>query len=205
MSFSFDRNLHVYMKDGERLLSNTDILGAEGFCDYSDIPEPMRQAALARGRVVHEATHLVDKGKHLAPFFDPYAGYIEAYRRFKKEFGFKPKLREKPLIDPLINVATTPDAFGEAHRGLITVQIKTGKVEPWVALQTAFEERVLALHGYLGKKAVKVAERLVSTTNRYGIELRSDGTYKPTWFSDPHDIKIWMAAYTMRSWKKKYL
>ena len=45
----------------QRLESNTDILEALGFSDYSGMPDHLRQAALERGTAVHAATALLDR------------------------------------------------------------------------------------------------------------------------------------------------
>ena len=93
------------------------------------------------------------------------------------------------MVDPLIGVATCPDAWGESKHGQITVQIKTCPIKDYVGLQLAFEERV-----------IRSDSGLLSSPNRFAVELKSDGTYKPRQFDDPNDIKVWMAAYTVQSW-----
>jgi len=198
----FDPVNHVYHNLlNERLVSNTEILEGMGFSDYSQVPEQYRIPALERGTDVHKATALLDNKRHWAKAgYGHVRGYVEAWRRFKKDFKFTPIIIETPLHDPVYKIATTPDRWGRRSiHGEITVQIKTGKIEDWVGLQLAFEERCILLD--LGRV---VPVQMVSTDRRFAVELRSDGTYKERRFDDPNDIRVFLSAVTVHQWQRKH-
>jgi len=195
----FDPVNHTYHTlTNERLVSNTDVLEGQGFSDYSHVPEAFRIPALERGTEVHRATALLDKKRKWARGRGMWA-YVEAWRRFKKDFKFKPTLIERPLYDSVYMVATTPDRWGESIHGHITVQIKTGKVEDWVGLQLAFEERCIFLDLGLVNPVP-----LVSTRDRFAVELRADGSYKERRFEDKDDIRVFLSAVTVHQWQRKH-
>jgi len=196
----FDPVNHTYHNLlNERLVSNTEILEDIGFSDYSHVPEQYRIPALERGTAVHKATALLDQRRSWTRhgIYRYVRGYVEAWRKFKKDFKFKPDLIEKPLYDPVYKVATTPDRWGDSIHGLITVQIKTGKVEDWVGLQLSFEERCIQL--YLEGSPI-----IQSSDKRFAVELRSDGTYKERRFDDPNDIRVFLSAVTVHQWQRKH-
>lgn len=198
--FEYDAENHIYTLDGCRIRSNTEILAKGGAVDYSFLSERDRWASQELGKMVHQATWLLDKGIDWQRKFGTVAGYVEGYKKFKSEYKFKPKFREYPCYDPMIRVATCLDAFGPSKCGEIIVQLKTGKVDDWVALQTAFEEWCLRLDIF----TAGTRPPLVSTPNRFGIELLPDGDYTPRRFTDPTDIRTFMAAFTWESWKEKH-
>jgi hypothetical protein len=196
-----DEAAHTYHWDGVPAVSITDVLAQQGFVDYMSIPASIRDFALLRGREVAQATLLLDEGRLKwsslretveweGRRYTWTLGRVMAYVAFKKEFKFKPTVREKPLYDPTYGYAGRPDCFGELFCGLGTVQLKCGPVAPWVGLQTAAEDRLLRLAGYDGQK-------------RLGVELRADGTFKATWFKDPTDIRIFLSALAVAKWQEK--
>jgi hypothetical protein len=198
VAFTFDKEAHRYELNGRVLISNTDILEAAGFSDYSNVPPAKLHAAAVLGKWVHEATLLMDQGKPWSKRFPMASGYVEGWRSFKKDFHFKPKIREVPMYHPVSLIPTTPDAFGESDEGLITVEIKTCPVQDHVGLQTAFQECVLAAHGHIPDYNGK------STDRRYGVELRPDGTYQIRKFNDPNDIKVFHSAATVILYKRAH-
>ncbi len=201
-AFVHDIEAHTYHFNGQRVISITDVLADQGFADYSKIPASIREFALARGRAVADATLLLDEGRLQwsslketvvweGKEYTWTLGRVLAYVKFKKEFRFHPIVREKPFYDPVYGYAGRPDCFGEIFCGPATVQLKCGPVEPWVGLQTAAEARLLMLAGY-------------ETRKRYGIELRADGTFKPTPFKDSLDFKIFLSALAVSKWQANH-
>lgn len=181
----------------QRLESNSDVLSALGFSDYSGMPDHLRQAALERGTAVHAATAMLDRRQNWRRKFKQFEGWVSAWMLFKKDFQFKPELIEEPLHDPVLMIATTPDRWGMSNRGYITVQIKTGKVQAWVGLQTAFEERCVAIsQGFEPPKT--------SSNRRFAIELRPDGTYKPERFEEQSDIQVYCGAVSWMRWMRNH-
>jgi len=161
--FEFDADFHVYTLDGEELPSVTQILEAAGIIDYSHIPWNVRHLALERGRAVHAATELDDRGDLDETTLDPMLeGHLAAWRRFRAETGFTPTLIEHRDYHRLHRYAGTIDRLGNFNGGRAAVlDIKTNHAEPWVRLQLA------AYSEFAGF----VYERVC-------VELHADGTYR---------------------------
>lgn len=200
--FIHDVEAHTYHFKGQRVISITDVLGEMGFVDYSKIPASVREFALARGKAIADATLLLDEGRLQwsslretvvweGKEYTWTLGRVLAYVKFKKEFQFKPIVREKPFYDPIYGYAGRPDCFGEIFCGPATVQLKAGPVAPWVGLQTAAEARLLMLAGNESRK-------------RLGVELKADGTFKPTWFKESLDFKIFLSALAVSKWQENH-
>lgn len=198
--FVHDVEAHTYEFRGQRVISITDTLADQGFVDYSRIPASVREVALACGREVAKATQLLDEGRLQwsslretveweGKTYTWTLGRVLAYVEFKREFQFKPIVREQPFYDPTYGYAGRPDCFGETAYGPATVQLKAGPVEPWVGLQTAAEARLFSLAGYESQK-------------RIGVQLRADGTFKATWFKDSMgDLRIFLSALACSKWR----
>lgn len=201
-----DAEKHTYHdSSGKPHVSITDVLAAEGFVD-GWFAEP-RELYLERGSKVAYATQLYDQGtlkwsslraeiEYQGKTYPWTLGYVKAYAALKKEKRLKPLFIEQPLFDPVAGYAGKPDRYTDSTLGHITLQIKTGPVKPWVALQTAAEERLVALN-FQAKRAWDE-----STPNRYGVQLKPDGTYKlsPP-FTNPADIRVFLAAVTCNRWR----
>lgn len=200
-ALKFDPDKHVYTYDGRKVISNTDFLTAMGFCDYSGMPPDRRKSALEIGTDVHMATAILDSRmkKGWREEYSHVEGYVAAWKKFKKDFKFRPILIEEPLYDEQYDVATTPDRHGNSIHGHITVQIKTGKVQDWVGLQLAFEERcILRAQGITSPSLIRL-----SSSNRFAMELHADGTYKPYRFQDPNDISVYLGALGYFRWMER--
>ena len=206
--FFHDEKEHIYKLNGVPLVSITDTIGDQGFVDYSFLSERDRPFYLKRGTAIAEATKLFDLDildwKSLREMVEwngeqkPWTlGAMEAYLRFREEFAgaeWEPAAIEKPLYDPIYQYAGRPDRLFDTPSGLVVVQIKKGKVERWVGLQTAAEARLFEQNKYGRVK------------KRFGLELRSDGTFKASRdmipFKDPNDIKIFLSALAVLKWKR---
>src|SRR4030095_8363014 len=126
------------------------VLAAEGLSDFSMVPPHQLQIARMIGIDVHEVTCLLDTGKHWHKRYGQYEGHVAGWLLFKKEFKFKPVLREWSTCDPDRQIATTLDAWGQSSLGEITVEIKTGALEDHFGLQLAFQEHCVRTQ-YLGE------------------------------------------------------
>lgn len=157
---TFDAAQHRYAFNGATLVSVTQAIGAAGLIEsewYTDF-------ARERGRLVHLATQFDDEGdldeESLSPVIRP---YVEAYRKFKAECRFVPQLIESRfgIID--CAYAGTVDRVGLLDGRKAVLDLKSGEICPWIRLQLA---------GY--------ANSLPNGAiyERYGVQLKSDGTYK---------------------------
>jgi len=186
MKVDFDEAKHRYTVCGEVVPSVTQILQAEGFVNCEFYTEHGRE----RGSLAHLCIHLDDTGELDDATVDPVlAPYLASYRRFKKESGFIVSVSEEPLASEAYRFAGTPDKFGTfPDLTCALLDIKTGMMEPWVGIQTAAYE---ILKG--------------SPYKRFGLQLKSDGSYKLTPFTNRQDKQIFLSALAVYHWKKNNL
>lgn len=159
----FDAENHVYYVNGEHKLSTTQILKLGGVVDDQWYTEEHRW----RGSVVHNATADNDTAK-LMKFEPQYAGYVNAWLKFRKERKFRPVMVEKIVYDPLLDTCGTLDRLGCFENGPIDVLIdlktsNSGVIPKWVALQTV---------SYAHALDAKVIFR------RMAVVLMPDGSYR---------------------------
>jgi hypothetical protein len=160
-TFTFDPLPHVYMLMGKQIPSTSAIL-APYKPKYQ--PDPMYAH---RGTIVHMACHYLDDGgvDHESVVKD-YRGYVDAYRKFKEEWKFIPRLNEKPMYHPELRYGVTPD-----KDGTLTFPKSFGN----------------------GKDAGITTDAIVELKRvRLGIRLNVDGTYEETMFvNDEVDTVVW--------------
>lgn len=148
-----------------------------------------------RGRAVHKAVELVDKGtldeETLHETLIPYVG---AYRCFVKDSGYQALCWELALYDEKVGFAGTLDKVGRLNGRLGILDIKAASsIDPAAGLQ---------LKGY---------EHLWNLWNeespcqfRYVLQLTSDGKYQlVTKFKD--DVTIpWSSVMDVYLWKTRF-
>ena|SRR3990167_459452 len=183
--FSFDPQTHTYTLDGRELISATGILRACGVIDGSWFNE----AARARGEAVHAACQFEAEGdleeSSLAPEIAP---YLEQYKLAVAALGFKPTSCEQPIYHKALLYACTPDQVGLVEGKLALLELKTGTMQPWTALQTALQSMAVWPEGFM-------------SANRYGLELRPDG-YKLSKFGEFSDFSMATAMVAVAKWKQ---
>lgn len=159
-TIEFDAEAHEYRVNGEVYPSVTQIIHEFGLMDTSHFTDE----AAARGRYVAEATAMDDRGEL---DFDACAagakGYIEAWRRFRRETGFIPLQIEQVVVSPIYKYAGTLDRLGLLQSAKWLLDIKCGAFARWHFLQLALY--ALATPG------------LGSATKRAVVALGDDGTY----------------------------
>lgn len=195
-TLEFDEASHTYRVDGVELPSVTTVLCDVGVIDYSHIPGPARAAALLRGRMVHVATHYDDEGDLDETTVDPaIMPFVEAYRRFRADSGFRPELVERRGYNQTYRYAGTLDRTGWIGSARVLVDIKTNCAERWVALQLA---------------AYAAMFDQPRTYQRVCVELHDDTTYALVfpellqtrhWFEQFNEFLHCLGAYHAR---KKY-
>jgi len=150
--------IHEYSVAGMKVPSVTYVLDRRGFCNYQDCPEDYMEAARERGKIGHEVTHWFDEkysgelnsgmpwvdmfeSVHLEEPLHPWARtQLEAWIRFRIDFGFMPLLIEKPAAWKIngMMVCGTPDRFGTSKIGPMVIDLKfTTKVEASCKYQLA--------------------------------------------------------------------
>jgi hypothetical protein len=179
---TFDPVAHTYTVDGIQYPSVTQILMTEGFIDTSFYTEWGRD----KGKLAHLCVHLDDTGELDESTVDPVlAPYLDAYRRFKRESGFIVAASEWPLVNPTYRFAGTIDKIG-TFKGIncSIIDVKTGAVESWAAIQLAAYE-ILKCEPH----------------KRFALQLKADGNYKLHPFTDRQDKHIFLSALAVYQWK----
>lgn len=111
---TLDQASHVYRLGDRVLPAVTDILVGTGIVDTTWFTELGRW----RGSAVHLACWYDDEGDLDEAQLDPkLRGYLDAYRKFKAETGFKANAIETSLHNPMLGYAGTPDRVGELGDG----------------------------------------------------------------------------------------
>lgn len=182
MKGTFKSETHQYFIDGVEIYSNTQILKLAGLIDdrwYTDHGKD-------RGHAVHLGCQLLDEESldwaSLDLEIEP---YVIAYERFKRESGFIPDIIEVPFYNYPHRYGTTIDRTGPMNGRKILLELKSGAVEPWCALQLALQNECLP-------------QRLP----KFALQLKSDGTYQLHEFKDPNDRNVALAAVAIVHWKE---
>lgn len=184
----FIPDTHQYLYEGREIPSVTGILQAEGFIDTTWYDDWSRE----RGKMVHRATELYDLDDLDEEGLDEaLVPYLEAWKRFLRESGFQILEMEHKVYSPSLQYAGTLDRLGglPEHKPAI-IDVKSGAVEPWVAIQLA--AYAMTYPDYYG-------------IERYAIQLKSDGKYSLKQFRDMNDFGIWRAAVSCYHWKNNNL
>lgn len=185
---SFDEVKHKYTCEGLTLPSVTQILTAVGLPDLSAIPAVTLQWKAELGTMVHLATELDDQNElDYNSLDDRIIPYLEAYRRFKSESGFKIIDIEKMVFDPALKYAGKLDRFGILNGKRSLLDIKTGVFDSLsVGPQTAAYARA-----YTDLKC-----------NRYTLQLKDNGNYKLHKLNNDNDFNIFLSALNLYRWKQ---
>lgn len=192
----FQRDSHSYIdEDGSRRISVTQALSIAGLYDFSRVPPDVMAHAQLRGRLVHDATALIDKGESLDDFEIPEECQprIDAWLSFCKELKYIPDVDwiEVPLIVELFGhrVGMTPDSVGTIEGVLTVVERKAvvSKHPAW-RLQTA---------GYatgLRRVGLQIRQRLA-------VQLLPTGKYRLDAHENDSDYQAFGDCYRMAAWK----
>lgn len=174
---------HVYHDEsGAEVPGVTSILRAAGLIDDRFFDEYSRD----RGSLVHQACAMYDRDDLDMDALDPVlAPYVLGWARFRWESGFVPSLIESIVFNEHRFYAGTLDRTGDMNSFNWLLDIKSGAVQPWTALQT------MAYSACIG-----------GAHKRGAVELRDDGTYKFTEYKDRADWQIFLSALAIVNWKR---
>ena len=182
-----DESTHLYKVDGLQMDSVTQILKAEGF-----INDAFYTAGSAdRGTYIHHGCHLDDLNDLDEASFNPeWLGYIEAWRKCKKDEGITIVKNEVRVYSKLWQYVGTLDKIGGIGSEGVIIDIKTGapkKADKYQleAYRTAADEMGL------GK------------FHKYACYLKKDGTYKLEPFTNKRDHNEWLSIVTVHNLKKR--
>lgn len=191
---TFDAEKHQYFIDDFGIPNVTGLLEGTGILKFGvGGTELENKQAMNRGRAVHAACEFLDQDDlNWATVQDDIIPYVLAYEKFKKETGFKPLRIEERLFHLSLRYGGTLDRegkwrLGEAH---VLLDLKTGVVSPWTALQLAGYDLLLP--------------SLKLPRERYGLQLKPDGNYSLTQFKDRQDKDLFLSIVALHWWKENH-
>ncbi|HCU25403.1 MAG TPA: hypothetical protein DF383_10310 [Deltaproteobacteria bacterium] len=179
----FDPEKHLYWLGDRPLVSVTQALTEASIIDSRWYTEEAKN----RGTAVHKACELLDlddlEFDSLHPTIRP---YVEAYLQFKRDTGFVPELIEHRVYNETYFYAGTLDRAGRIGKEKVVIDLKSGAVEPWAALQISAYEACLSGH-----------------YTRMALPLTDTGKYRrPIEYKDPNDFKVFLNAVGVAHWKR---
>jgi ATP-dependent exoDNAse (exonuclease V) beta subunit len=193
VSLTFHEDAHIYELDGAVVPSVTQVLTRSGLIDFSKIPSFIREAALERGRKVHQAIHYYnERDLDLDAFtrdFPLYAPYLFAWVHFCDQRRFVPVLNELRVASRRHRVAGTLDCLGVLDGTAVLLDFKTGRpsdvaadlqTAAYLALALEWAEEVQALSEFFAKHPV---------VRRYAVQLRRDETFRVEPYAQPSDFR----------------
>ena len=160
----FDEANHLYSLDGKAVPGVTRVLEATGLIDYNFLGAK-RFYYLERGRRVHQATHADDEGRlDESKETDQILGYVDAWRQFRRDYGFVPNRIEQRVCHRRLGYAGTLDRTGVVRDGSeLIVDIKSGIAPSAVRNQLA---------------AYAACLPHPRTRRRRCVEVHANGTYR---------------------------
>ncbi len=193
--FTFDAERHLYLVQGRPVPSVTQVLHSAGLsADYSMVAPEVLERKRIIGEYVHKATQYFDEGCLDPETVDPEVqGYVAAYEKFTRESGFLPQLIEHRVVGSINSMLCggTIDRTGAMSGKLWIIDLKCiERLYPAFALQTAGYELLLP------KPVVPPFKY-----DRAVLQLRRDGSYKLTTYSDRADFDVFRAALVVTAWK----
>lgn len=183
MDLRFEEAGHKYWHEGHLIPSVTQVIDAV-YPPNHHYTESSRQ----RGRAVHRGVELFEKGiLDWSSVHESILGYMEAYKKAKKQMSIKPNPDELERIvyHPNYRFAGRIDVIDRPNARII--DIKSGAHVPEVVLQQA---------GY------KLALEDDEITDRLVLYLQADGNYKITVCRNPEDIRAFINVLGCYNWGK---
>jgi hypothetical protein len=195
IDFSFDAEHHLYLVHGNPVPSVTQVLHSAGLsADYSMVSPEVLERKRIIGEYVHKATQYLDEGCLDLETVDPeIQGYLTGYEKFIRESSFRPQLVEHRLVGRINGMLCggTIDRTGSMAGKLWIIDLKCiERLYPAFALQTAGYELLVP------KPVVPPFKY-----ERAVLQLRRDGSYKFTAYSNPADVEVFRAALVVMAWK----
>lgn len=181
----FNADAHVYRVTTGRIPGATDVIKGEGLINSDWMTEDARW----RGKCVHRGVELLVKDALDWDTVDEMVlGYLRSAEAFLRTSGFVVIGAEQPCFDDAF--ACMPDLWGALHTDHSIIELKTGPVPKWAAIQTALQRRALIKDkGFTAKK-------------RFGLQLMPDGSLaKLIPFANPRDDYRAMEMVDVFHWK----
>ena len=183
--FDFNKETHTYILDGKKLLSATQMLQICGLIKNNFYTEVGRE----RGTRIHLlCQYLAENDLDISDVHSDDLGYVLGYQKALQIMGFKTLTQaETPTFHPHLRYGVMADQVWDKTNIL---EIKTGKMMKWTAIQTALQAMALFPTSFLSKK-------------RHGLELRKNGTYRFEKFEDPADFNVAIGVVSVANYSVK--
>jgi len=134
VNLTLDEN-HIYHLDGKIVDGLTSTIKEAGLIRDGD------SWYADRGTKIHLATQYWDEGTLDEETIDPQIkGYLESWKRFRKDQDYAPVKIEYPIFNHELRVASMVDRIP-------LLDIKSGVPEPWHILQIAFQWQTIKTPG----------------------------------------------------------
>lgn len=187
----FDAASHRYTLDGGDVPSVTTILSGSGVTHFGGPKGPDAEAAMLRGRLVHQGCEDYDNGAlDMAAVREDCIPYVQAYIKFVADTGFAPMLIEAKVLAEKHGYCGTLDRFGELQGIDTLIDLKTGSCGRSAGPQTAaYAYAALESYGVEAKR-------------RFALVLTPSG-YKLEPLTDAQDWKVFLAALTVHHFKAR--
>ena len=189
---TFKEDTHQYFDESEvEVPGITTILKSAALIDYrAPGNELFSEDFMLRGKAVHKAIELYNKKTLDENTIDEVVKpYFEAYKKFKKDTGYKSKQSEVLAWHPQRRYATMVDDIGFMGQDPVLLEFKTGAYQPWHRLQ------VVAGRACLGDE--------FKTNKDFVLQLNDNATY--TLHKVPYEVTEEMLFFSLVNlyyWKK---
>lgn len=209
----FDPVEHVYTQDYVVIPPVTYILLETGISDdFEGIPKATLAYARERGSYVDACLRALDAGElDEAAVHSEANGYLQGYKLFKTERGFKPHIWGTPRVAVKngMRFGMTEDITGWMNGGPWLIDVKcTAQMPKSVVVQTAayasglghavISDRGIETYdfvkGYTASDLTDPAKLRTVPWNRAALQLFPDATYVFDPHTDPQDDMEWLSA-----------
>ena len=192
----FDAASHTYTLGGKKLPNVTTIL--KPLSVYAGVPQSLLDAAAERGNNVHKACELLlwdllDE-ETLA---DEYKPYMKGFKQFLSETGFEAQQIEERVYHKSLMYAGTMDMGGilpgrKPKRVIIDIKTTFALLDSVGPQTAAYQEAYNSHH--------EKPEHLVE---RFGLQLKANGTYKMLPFNTITDMTIFRSCLNIHNFMRK--
>lgn len=193
----FDSAAHRYTLNGVWVPSVTQVL--KPLYDFGGINPEVLNAKAALGTAVHRACELLDnddldeESDAGRAALEPIAGYLEGYKRFKRDKRPVLFANEQRLFHPVHRYAGTIDRSYAIDGFIWDIDLKsTVSMSPIVGLQTAAYTEMFRANGR------------TTPARRGALQLFPDGKYRLHEFSDAEDFSVFLSLLKVSRWKARH-
>lgn len=199
----FDEATHTYTKDGVVVPSVTQILSDLSSREYRHVSREVMEEAAMLGKAVHKMIELdLRDDLDLDSLSDELRRYYDAWRNFLATSGFRMVLSEQRVYSSRYGYAGTLDLAGWLNKQSCLIDAKrTAQVPRTAGPQTAAYRQALAEGGWqFSFPHDKAIQARIDKAERYALHLRRDGTWRLVPFTDPSDLRVFLACKTLNDW-----